>query len=210
MPPSIVITEPVPRWKAWAYHSLRVGTLLMLCAASFYAGVRYARQAQPDETVQPAARDASEPVLPVVEGALTPAQSPAEDPLAVRALEGLQIQSLNISGDPMAPGQLRYEFEVLNEGRLYEGSFELVVLGLEQGRQVQWVYPSEDLRGRGVFRLRVARYLKTAGTAQLPPGLTPQAVVLRLSEPAGVRASRGIALPGEGAAAVPAPVAAGS
>ena len=51
--------------------------------------------------------------------------------------------------------------------------------------------------------MRVASYVKTSGRIQLPPGLQPQAVVLHLQEPTGLRASRGMVLPEP--AGVPAP-----
>lgn len=197
MPPSIVITEPVPRWKAWAQYSLKTGSLVLLCLLSFYAGIRYERQPQAGAALQgpaPAAeiKDALEPQA--VAPAATPV-APAEDPLQARALEGLQIQSLDIARGRGQPGELTYEFVVANDGRSYEGNFEFLVLGVQDGRAVQWAFPPEGQRGSGAYRLRVARYLKMNGRIQLPPGLMPQAVALSLREPAGVRASRGVVLP---------------
>lgn len=198
MPPSIVITEPVPRWKVWAQHSLRTGALLLLSLLSFYAGMRYERLPQPTGASQASAL-AGEPQQAAPEPdatAATPSQAPAAaDPLLARAIEGLQIQSLDVARDRSLPGELRYEFVVANDGRSYEGSFEFLVLGLQDGRAVQWVFPPEDQRASGAYRLRVARYLKMNGRIQLPSGLTPQAVALNLREPAGVRASRGLVLP---------------
>ncbi len=198
MPPSIVITEPVPRWKVWALYSLKVSALLLLCLLSFYAGMRFERQPQPGAALQTpapsgAAREAAaqEPMP----AAAPQAEAPAADPLLPQALEGLQIQSLNVARDRGQPGELVYEFVVANEGRSFEGNFEFLVLGVQDGRTVQWVFPSESQRGNGTYRLRVARYLKMNGRIQLPPGLTPQAVALSLREPAGLRASRGLVLP---------------
>lgn len=198
MPPSIVITEPVPRWRAWAQYTLKAGGLLLLVVVSFYAGVRYERHTPavaaptvaitqdgvPSEAPAPGATPA-----PVVVPA--PAQP---EVLAALSLEGLQVQSLSITRDPTVAGQFRYDFEVLNDGRLFEGSFELLVLGVQDGQPTQWVFPAEGQRGSGIFRLRVARYLKTEGRFQPPAGFTAQAVALRLRETAGVRASRGLAL----------------
>lgn len=204
MPPSIVITEPVPRWKAWALYTLKVGSLLLLCAASFYAGLRYERHFNAGRVAEPQAPAPAEadhveaPAAPAPQQQARAEPEPQGDWLAPRSLEGLQIQSLKVVADPAVPGLLRYEFEVLNEGRLYDGSFEFQVRGTQQGQATQWVFPTEAQRGRGIYRLRVARYLKSAGTIQLPPGLAPQAIALSLNEPAGVRASRGQALPAAG------------
>ncbi len=196
MPPSIVITEPVPRWWAWGQRLLKIGALLLLSAASFYAGVAYQRQ-QPGTVVTqmtappppPAVREPSP-----APGVAAPAEvaAPAPDELlAPRSLEGLRIESLDITRDPGAPGQLRYEFVVANDGRLYEGGFEFLVLGEQAGSPTQWVFPAQEQRARGPFRMRVARYLKTGGVIPLPAGMQPRAIVLTLHEPAGVRASRG-------------------
>lgn len=205
MPPSIVITEPVPRWKAWAYHSLKAAALILLCALSFYAGIRYERKPQPggvaqSSTVVSDAVDASSSGGAATVAPQIALAEPPADMLASLALEGLQIQSLEVSGGMAVPGELRYAFVVLNDGRLYEGSFELLVLGVQEGRAVQWVFPTESQQASGAYRLRVARYLKTEGKIQLPPGLVPQAVALSLREPAGVRARRGAVLADPGAA----------
>eukprot|EP01038_Epipyxis_sp_PR26KG_P000356 gene356-502_t len=53
MPPSIVITEPVARWKVWAQYSLKLGALLLLCVVSFYLGTLYESQRQPASQRQP-------------------------------------------------------------------------------------------------------------------------------------------------------------
>lgn len=191
MPPSIVITEPVPRWKAWTRDLFYVVALLLLSGVSFYVGVQYQRLQY--------ARDAAQrPVVAAPDAAATlqpPEPAEALAALAVpRSLEGLQVQSLNVTRDDTVPGQWRYEFVVSNEGRPYDGHFEFVVLGQQEGRPAQWVFPAENQRASGPYRLRIARYLKTAGQLQLPPGLTPQAIALRLHETAGVRASRGLVL----------------
>lgn len=196
MPPSIVITEPVPRWKVWAQYSLKTGALLLLCVLSFYAGMRYERQPQAGAALQTPAPSGEAREVPDQEpvAAVAP-QAPAADPLQAQALEGLQIQSLNVARDRGQPGDLVYEFVVANEGRAFEGNFEFLVQGVQDGRAVQWAFPSEGQRGSGAYRLRVARYLKMNGRIQLPPGLTPQTIALSLREPAGLRASRGVALP---------------
>jgi len=204
MPPSIVITEPVPRWKAWARDLFYVAALLLLSGVSFYVGVQYQRlqhaRAATQQVIAPSPRAAEIAQRP----------EPAEMLAALgvpRSIEGLQIQSLGIASDDTVPGQWRYEFVVGNEGRPYEGHFEFLVLGLQDGRPVQWVFPAQEQRVGAAFRLRIARYLKTAGQIQLPPGLTPQAVALRLHETSGVRASRGLVLPAESAHAGAAPLA---
>lgn len=198
MPPSIVITEPVPRWKVWAQYSLRAGSLIVLCAVSFYAGIRYERQPRPDAPALTVASDADEAGQPDTSPAArppAPAEPPPADPLAPLALEGLQIQTLDIVRARAVPGELAYEFVVSNDGRSYEGSFEFLVLGMQDGHAVQWTFPPDSQRAGGAYRLRVARYLKMTGKLQLPPGLRPQAVALSLREPSGVRASRGLVLP---------------
>lgn len=199
MPPSIVITEPVPRWKVWVQHTLRIAFLSMFCAVSFYAGVLYGRYPQVGSVAATAARP-EKTVKPAEPAAALPAPQPVASPvlpalvLEPRALEGLQIQRLSVSRDPVVSGRLRYEFELLNEGRLYEGSFEFLLQGQQEGRVQQWAFPAVGQAGSAAYRLRVARYLKMDGTIQLPSGFTPQAVVLSLREPAGVRASRGLEL----------------
>ncbi|MDE2616049.1 MAG: hypothetical protein KGL73_03380 [Burkholderiales bacterium] len=197
MPPSIVITEPVPRWKAWARYGLRAGFLVLLCAFSFYAGVRYERRPQAAASAITVASDVDEagqaPALPIAQSS-APTVAPA-DTLAPLALDGLQIQSLDIAKTRAGPGELAYEFVVANEGRAYEGNFEFLVRGVQDGREVQWVFPPENQRSSGAYRLLVSRYLKMNGKIQLPMGLAPQAVALSLREPTGVRASRGVTLP---------------
>lgn len=192
MPPSIVITEPVPRWKAWARDLLYVAALLLLSGVSFYVGVQYQRLQQARTPAQQAAvsADAATTLTP---SATEPGPALAElaQPLS---LDGLQVQSLNVTRDDTVPGQWRYEFVVNNEGRPYEGHFEFLVIGVQEGRPAQWTFPAENQRAGGPFRLRVARYLKTSGQIQLPSGLTPQSFALRLHEVSGVRASRGLVL----------------
>lgn len=188
MPPSIVITEPVPRWRVWALQLFKVLLLLTLCAASFYAGMRYQRQ------------------LPVVTALATPVpvseavpESPAPqaatqlatDLLAARSLDGLQVQSLRVVPDSAVPGQLLYEFELVNTGRLFEGTYEFLLMGVQDGRPQQWVFPSDSTPSPAIFRVRVANYVKISGKIQLPGGWQPQATVLSLSEKTGLRASRG-------------------
>ncbi len=214
MPPSIVITEPVPRWKALAQYTLKIGSLLLLGAAGFYAGMLYERRTPPSVVPQapvdsaPADVTQGQPLPVPVPVAAAPAPAPGaapDDLLAPLSIEGLQVQSLRVAREAPASGQLRYAFEVLNEGRVYEGSFEFVVLGVQEGRTLQWVFPTEGLRGSGAYRLRVARYLKMEGKLELPAGLAPQAVALRLRESAGVRASRGQVLSESGPASSGAP-----
>lgn len=203
MPPSIVITEPVARWKVWAQYSLKLGALVLLGAVSFYLGTLYERQRLPAPQRQAASatppaeeRVRVAPVPAAVKAVPAPAVAPpAPDAwLATQSLEGLQVQTLEVGNDPAQAGRLRYAFEVFNEGRLYEGSYDFLIQGLQQGQPTQWTFPAEGQAAPGVFRLRVARYLKTTGTLQLPPGFTPQAMALRLKEPAGLRASRGLVL----------------
>lgn len=203
MPPSIVITEPVPRWRVWAQFLFKSLLLLLLCAASFYAGMRY-QQLRPAAPLS-ATPSPAEPVpaLPPTQAEAPPVAAPAEDLLAPRSVDGLRVQSLKVVRDGSAAGQLLYEFELVNSGRLFEGRFEFLFFGLQDGRPQQWVFPPEGQPTGGRFRMRVASYVKTSGRIELPPGLQPQAVVVQLQEPTGLRASRGLAF----AEAPPAPVA---
>lgn len=203
MPPSIVITEPVPRWRVWAQYLFKALLLLALCVASFYAGMRY-QQLRPGAAVsvapasaaaRPAELAAQEAPLPSV------APAPAEDLLTPRSVDGLRVQSLRLVRDAGHGGQLLYEFELANSGRVFEGRYEFLFFGLQDGRPQQWAFPPEGQPVGGSFRMRVASYVKTSGRIQLPPGLQPQAVVLSLQEPAGLRASRGLALSETGGAA---------
>ena len=196
MPPSIVITEPVPRWKVWAQFLFKALVLVLLCAASFYAGMRY-QGLRPSASVatSPVAASSAEsqPAAPSQEAVAVPAATPAEDLLAARSVEGLRVQSLRVVRDGGDAGQLRYEFELVNGGRLFEGRYEFLFFGMQDGRPQQWVFPPEGQPTGGSFRMRVASYVKTSGRIQLPPGLQAQAVVLHLQEPTGLRASRGLA-----------------
>lgn len=209
MPPSIVITEPVPRWRVWAQFLFKALLLSLFCAASFYAGMRY-QALRPSAAAAPPAVAAassadSQPAAPSPEALAATAAAPTEDLLAPRSVEGLQVQSLRVVRDGGDAGQLRYEFELVNGGRLFEGRYEFLFFGLQDGRPQQWVFPPEGQPTGGSFRMRVASYVKTSGRIQLPPGLQAQAVVLHLQEPAGLRASRGMAL----VEAAPAPAHAG-
>lgn len=200
-PPSIVITEPLPRWRVWAQHAARAALLLLAGAACFYAGVLYERY----QVAPPAVRVQAD--VPQDAPAAAPAapQEPRAPALAelmeVRTLEGLDIQGLEIVADPRNPAQLRYQFAVLNEGRRYEGTLEFLVLGVQNGRPVSWVYPDEAERTQARFQMRVGRYVKTEGVIPLPAGLSAQAVAVRLREASGIRASRGVLLAGGSEAA---------
>jgi hypothetical protein len=198
-PPSIVITEPLPRWRVWVQQTLRGAALLLSGAVCFYAGVLYERsQAQRPAVVVQA---------DVPQGAPAAAQPSIRLPalaevMDARALEGLDIQGLQIVVDRLDPAQLRYQFAVLNEGRRYEGTLEFLVLGVQDGQPTSWIYPPQAQRGEARFQMRVGRYVKTEGTIPLPAGLKPQAVAVRLREAEGIRASRGVMLePAQPAAA---------
>lgn len=208
MPPSIVITEPVPRWRVWAQFLFKALLLLLLCAGSFYAGMRY-QGPRPAAVISPVAAPPAEPVSVAQSPAAVaaPAAGPTEDLLTARSIEGLRVQSLRVMRDGSNAGQLLYEFELVNGGRLFEGRYEFLFFGLQDGRPQQWAFPPEGQPTGGGFRMRVASYVKTSGRIQLPPGLQPQAVVLHLQEPAGLRASRGMVLPEP--AGVPAPTQTG-
>lgn len=198
MPPSIVITEPVPRWRVWAQFLFKALLLLLLCAASFYAGMRYQALRPSAAAAKPPVAAASsaepQPASPSQEIVAATAGAPTEDLLTARSLEGLRVQSLRVMRDGGQAGQLLYEFELVNAGRLFEGRYEFQFFGLQDGRPQQWVFPPEGQPTGGSFRMRVASYVKTSGRIQLPPGLQAQAVVLQLQEPTGLRASRGLAL----------------
>lgn len=203
MPPSIVITEPVPRWRVWAQFLFKALLLSLLCVASFYAGMRY-QQLQPAGTqaVTSAPAEPSPAAQPQEAMVAPPSAVPTEDLLAPRSVEDLRVQSLRVMRDGSDAGQLRYEFELVNGGRLFEGRYEFLFFGLQDGRPQQWVFPPEGQPTGGSFRMRVASYVKTSGKIQLPPGMQAQAVVLQLQEPGGLRASRGqafaeaVAVPG--------------
>ena len=192
MPPSIVITEPVPRWRVWALQLFRALLLLTLCVASFYAGMRYQRQL-PTVTALAAPVVGAEAVVPAAESPAAPIQPPT-DLLAARSLEGLQVQSLRLVPDRAVPGQFLYEFELVNTGRLFEGTYEFLLMGVQDGRPQQWTFPPTDQPPPAIFRVRVANYVRISGKIQFPGGWQPQAAVLSLSEKTGLRASRGLEL----------------
>ena len=192
MPPSIVITEPVPRWRVWAFQLFRGLLLLALCAASFYAGMRYQRQLPP--VLALASPVVAADAVPESAAQPTPTQPATTDLLAARSVEGLQIQSLRLVPDRAVPGQLLYEFELANTGRLFEGTYEFLLMGVKDGRPEQWTFPPADQPPPAIFRVRVANYVRISGKIQLPGGWQPQAVVVSLSEKAGLRASRGLEL----------------
>ncbi|WP_131277942.1 hypothetical protein [Hylemonella gracilis] len=209
MTPSIVITDPIPLWKAWAKSFFKLGLVVVLCAISFYAGryyqpglpsggdLAYSTQLEVDGVPQAV----TVPDKPAAVSAAIAAPQPREadgtqplaDVLASHSLEGLQVQSLQVARNGAVPGQLNYTFELVNNGRLFEGRYEFLVLGLKEGRPEQQVITSENASDPN-YRLRVARYLKMDGKLILPAGLQAQAVVLSLHETAGVRASRGMEL----------------
>jgi hypothetical protein len=195
MPPSIVINEPLPRWKAMVLSGFRVAGLALVCAALFYAGMFFERYRQRAAGSTPVAVSASQPgdeqKAAQPERGTQAAATP--DVMELRKLEGLDIQALQVLRDNAVPGQLRYEFTISNEGRLYEGTLEFLILGSLEGRPTIWEYPPAGQRAGGAAQMRVGRYIKTEGKIQLPPGLVPEAVALRLREPSGsIRASRGV------------------
>lgn len=193
MPPSIVINEPLPRWKAIMQSGFRVTGVVLVCAGLFYAGMHFERYrlglARPAQAM-PSQPDQALPAPEIPE----PARQD-QDVTALRQEEGLDIQALTVVRDSAAPGLLRYEFAISNEGRLYEGTLEFLVQGVLEGRPTVWAYPPAGQRAEGKFRMRVGRYLKTEGRIQLPAGLVPEAVALRLRENSGgIRASRGVSV----------------
>lgn len=195
MPPSIVINEPLPRWKAMVLSGFRVASLVLVCAALFYAGMLFERHRQRTAASTPVAEPASqtgdEQKAAQPERGTQAAATP--DVMELRKLEGLDIQALQVVRDNTVPGQLRYEFTISNEGRLYEGTLEFLIAGTLEGRPTVWEYPPSGQRTGGSAQMRVGRYIKTEGKIQLPPGLVPEAVALRLREPSGsIRASRGV------------------
>lgn len=197
MPPSIVINEPLPRWKAIALRGLKLTGVVLVCAAWFYAGIHYEQYRQQrgafakDAASAPGGKSPG-PASPQ-ERAATAAAPP--DLMEVRKVEGLDIQALDIAPDSAVPGQLRYQFAVSNEGRLYEGTLEFLIQGTLEGRQTVVTLPAAGQRIDSKFQMRVGRYVRTEGTIQVPTGMLPKAVALRLREPSGsIRASRGVIL----------------
>jgi hypothetical protein len=208
MTPSIIITDPIPLWKAWARSFLKLCFIVALCVASFYAGRYYEPEFSSDsdelrDTVQveedgvtktitlpdKVQAAASQPLPREADGT-----QPLADVLASHSEDGLQVQSLQVTRNGAVPGQLNFSFELVNNGRLYEGRYEFLVLGLKDGRPEQQIITSENASDPA-YRLRVARYIKMEGKLMLPAGLQPQAVVLSLHEAGGgVRASRGVEL----------------
>jgi hypothetical protein len=190
---NIVITEPVPLWLALVQLVLKGAAVALLGVACFYAGVLYERSHRDSGAGQ-----AARPVASAAETgdhplALVPEQMLLEVTEA-RRVDGLDIQTLDVVADRAAPNQLRYEFSVLNEGRRYEGTLEILVLGVQDGRPTQWVFPPQGQPENPAYRMRVGRYLKTTGAITVPDTITPQAMALRLREPSGIRASRGVIL----------------
>lgn len=192
-PPTIVITEPLPRWKALVQRAFRVLGLLLACGLSFLAGVYYEQQ-RPRGTPSIAAQPVSGEARPAAVVA-APALPRPQDLLEPRAVDGLSIQSLDIVADAGTPGQLRYQLTVANEGRLYEGQMEVAVLGQVDGRTQLWTHPSGTAGPDPKFQMRVGRYVKSEGRLQLPAGFTPQVIAVRLREGEQVRASRGMPWP---------------
>lgn len=198
MPPSIVINEPLPRWKAIALRGLKLTGVVLVCAAWFYAGIHYEQYRQQrgasakGSSSSPDNGDPSSPVSSRERGASAAAMP---DLMETRKVEGLEIQALEIVRDSIVPGQLRYQFAVSNEGRLYEGTLEFLIQGTVEGRQTVAVQPATGQRVDSKFQMRVGRYVRTEGTIQAPTGMIPKAVALRLREPSGnIRASRGVIL----------------
>jgi hypothetical protein len=209
MTPSIVITDPIPLWKVWAKSFFKLSLVLALCAVSFYVG-RYYQPGVPGNgelaystqlEVDGVSQAVGGPDRPAATAAAVSAPQPREadgtqplaDVLASHSLDGLQVQSLQVARNGAVPGQLSYTFELVNNGRLFEGRYEFLVLGLKDGRPEQQVITSENASDPN-YRLRVARYFKMEGKLILPAGVQAQAVVLSLHESTGVRASRGMEL----------------
>ncbi|MDZ4073814.1 MAG: hypothetical protein U1E04_03575 [Hylemonella sp.] len=190
-----MINEPLPRWKAMVLSGFRVAGLVLVCAALFYAGMLFERHRQRTAASTPVAVSASQPgdEQKAAQPESSTQAAAAPDVMELRKLEGLDIQALQVVRDNAVPGQLRYEFTISNEGRLYEGTLEFLVAGTLEGRPTVWEYPPSGQRAGGNAQMRVGRYIKTEGKIQLPPGLVPEAVALRLREPSGsIRASRGV------------------
>lgn len=179
------------------WSGLRVAGVVLVCAALFYAGILFERYRQrvAAPAQLPASQSVSQQKTPAVQperGTTAPAKP---DLMEVRQLEGLDIQAFSVVRDSAVPGQLLYEFTISNEGRLYEGTLEFLIQGSQDGRPIVWEYPPSGQRTGGKFQMRVGRYMKTEGKIQLPTGLVPETVAIRLREPSGnIRASRGVSV----------------
>lgn len=208
MSPSIVINEPIPRWKVYARIGLRVAALAVLAGASFYAGTVYERtrhvRARNVVAVPPPLAQEKTVLTQTPSMTATPKLATVEAPAAPVGPDGLAIQDLVIVRASGEGNSLRYEFAIAIEtdGRSFEGTLEFLVRGRQQGREVTWAYPTPGKPGDKAFHLRVARYLKMNGSFDLPPGLMPQSVELRLRESGGLRVSRSIEVRGQAAPAL--------
>lgn len=196
--PTIVITEWQPGWKRAAYGLTRGLGWAAVLGLAFLAGQQYEqtrmRWAQQDAASRTQIRSDGQAAQAAK---APPERTPAEvwqEASKVQSLEGLEIQTLEVGPASTAAGPLRYQFEVVNNGRYYAGEMEFAVLGWRDGRQTIWTYPTEAQRGGGAFQLRIGRYLRSEGTVELPAGMKAEQVILRLRENGVIRASRVVRL----------------
>jgi hypothetical protein len=104
--------------------------------------------------------------------------------------EGLAIRSFQ--AEPQAPGQLRYQVLVMQNGKPpspFTGRYDLTLAGTHNGQPWSWAMPG------GARPLEVRQYARIEGRLDHPPQAMVKTVQLRLLDSAGaVRATQTLKL----------------
>lgn len=94
---------------------------------------------------------------------------------------GVTIYHAKLERNPLLPGEYRYRLLLLNAGprdQEFSGSVQLLVSGVKDGRTLTLAEPGP----KGQLAVRFRYYQRLEGTLQLPDGMTPRSVQVRVFE----------------------------
>lgn len=195
--------------KSWGQRLLSVAgvvaSYLFVATVAFWAGTRVgddpalknffetssALAAALHQTAEPATR-------PVV--AKTPEQEAVPD-WTEKSADGLAIAHALASLGANPGNQISYDLTLVNKGRRFTGSMEILVAGSTPTGNTTHTYKkpgSPDKDGKNEL-MSVGRFLHTRGEFPLPANFTPRLVFVKLVEEGEVRASKVLQMsPGNG------------
>ncbi|MEO1766935.1 DUF6776 family protein [Thiobacter aerophilum] len=109
---------------------------------------------------------------------------------------GVTIYHAKLERNPLLPGEYRYRLLLLNAGprdQEFSGSVELLVSGVRDGRTLTVAEPG----AKGRLPVRFRYYQRLEGSLQLPEGMSPRSLQVRVFEAGAVqpRWTRTLALP---------------
>lgn len=123
--------------------------------------------------------------------ARAPKQEPAPDWKEMSS-DGLAITQALASLTSKSGNQISYDLTLVNKGRRFTGSMEILVAGSTPTGSVTHAYKKPgppDKEGKSEL-ISVGRFLRTRGEFSLPADFTPRTMFVKLLEEGEVRASR--------------------